>query len=137
MEKIVKHKNLTWHHFTDNSESTLVELQKRFKFHQLDYEDILAGPQQPKVDFYDNYLFGIFHFPEYDEEAKKIQVFELDVFLSKDFLVTVAKGQSNGLEELVKKMQAQEDERLGQMEQGAAFLLYKIIDTLTDSCWPV
>lgn len=137
MEKIIKHKNLSWHHFSDNSESTLAELQKRFKFHPLDYEDILAGPQQPKVDFYDNYLFGIFHFPDYNEESKRIQVFELDLFLGKDFLVTVAKGPSNVLDEFIKKIQEEEEPRRSNMEQGGAFLVYKIMDSLTDSCWPV
>lgn len=137
MEKAVKYKNLTWHHFTDNSEETIGELQKKFKFHPLDFEDITSGPQQPKVDFYDDYLFAIFHFPDYNEETKRIQVLELDLFLGKDYLATIAKNSNTALDEFIKKLEQEEELRRTQMEQGGAFLLYKIIDSLTETSWPV
>lgn len=137
MEKIIKHKHLVWRHFNENSAAAAQALEKSFKFHPLDYEDVLAGPQQPKVDFYDDYLFAIFHFPDYNDETRRIQVFELDIFLGKDYLVTVAKSSNQRFEEFIQKNQEDEEARKANMERGAAFLLYKITDSLTDSCWPV
>ena len=91
MEKI-ESKEFTWYHFDDNNEDVVKHLKKQFDFHELDIEDVASGPQQPKADFYKDYLFAIFHFPDYQSEEHRIHVIEMDVFLSKNFLITVNEG---------------------------------------------
>lgn len=136
MEQRIEQPNFTWHNFDVNSQSTVSYLQKNFSFHPLDYEDVEAGPQQPKVDFYPDYLFAIFHFPAEQNGEEGIHVFELDVFLSENYLITIAKGENSVLKEMfqkAKKDKACQEELMG---KDGAFLLYKILDSLTDDCWP-
>jgi len=134
--KIV-YKGVAWRHFDDNSETVVSYLQKSYKFHDLDIEDVSAGPQQPKVDFYKEYLFSVFHFPDYHSDQDRIHVVELDVFLGSDFLITITKGKSNRLDDLYANIEQDKELREEMMGQGAAFFLYKIINMLTDTCWPI
>ncbi|PIR74641.1 MAG: hypothetical protein COU35_01415, partial [Candidatus Magasanikbacteria bacterium CG10_big_fil_rev_8_21_14_0_10_47_10] len=137
MHQTLEHKKFTWHFFDVVDESTLSYLKEHFDFHELDYEDIEGGTQQPKTDFYKDYLFAVLHFPDYHQEEKRIHVFELDIFLGKDYLITIAKGKNKRLEDLYEQLSKDEEKRTECMEEGPAFLLYEIVDSLTESCWPV
>jgi len=137
MHQTIEHKKYVWHVFDASDDTTVPFLQKEFDFHELDYEDIEGGTQQPKTDFYKDYLFMVLHFPDYDQEEKRIHVFEMDVFLGKDYLVTIAKGKNKRLETLFEKLSNEEAARMEYMEDGPAFLLYEIVDMLTEACWPV
>jgi|TARA_B100001971_G_C18170289_1_gene526700 magnesium transporter len=136
MEKI-ESKEFTWYHFDDNNEDVVKHLKKQFDFHELDIEDVASGPQQPKADFYKDYLFAIFHFPDYQSEEHRIHVIEMDVFLSKNFLITVFKGNNTRITDILENIRSDNEYKKEMMDEGASFLLYKIIDALTDNCWPV
>ena len=138
MKHIISAQNFNWHYYSDNSEETIKEIQNNFSnFHELDYEDIVSGPQQPKSDFYDDYIFSIFHFADYNTETKRIHVVELDVFLGKDFLITISKNKSKTLDDFFEKLSNDKEALAEASEHGSGFLLYKIIDLMTDACWPV
>jgi len=137
MPDIIKTKEYFWIHFEENDEQTIKYLEKEFKFHELDIEDISSGPQQPKVDFYKDYLFGIFHFPDFQSDKGRIHVIELDVFLSKDYLITITKGNNKRINDFFQNIKNNKEYKEEMMEQGSAFLMYEIIDKLTEGCWPV
>ena len=135
MEQHIERPNLTWHYFDDNSQEAIAFLHKNFSFHPLDFEDVEAGPQQPKVDFYSDYLFGIFHFPA-EQNGDSIHVFEVDIFMSENYLITVSKGENNVLKRIFQKAKKDKTYQEEIMGKDGAFLLYKLLDALTDDCWP-
>ncbi|MBI2637040.1 MAG: magnesium transporter CorA family protein [Parcubacteria group bacterium] len=135
--KTITHKKTTWHYVGKNSEGAVAKLEKDFAFHPLDIEDLSNGPQQPKVDFYNDYLFAIFHFPSYSGEEGRIHVFELDVFLSESYVVTVCKGEPNKLQDVYEHVSSDDGYREEMMGRGAAFFLYKLLSMFTESSWGV
>jgi len=135
--KSIIHNNITWRHFSDNSQKTVAALEKDFEFHPLDIEDIKSGPQQPKSDFYKDYLFAIFHFPSYNKEEERIHVFELNVFLSNNYLITVAKDDFGRIHEIRQQIEGDDEYRAEFMGQGTGFFLYKLLDALTEASWSV
>ena len=135
MEQRIERSNLTWYNLDTNAQATISFLQKNFSFHPLDLEDVEAGPQQPKVDFYPDYLFGIFHFPA-EQNGDSIHVFELDVFMSENYLITVGKGESNALKHIFQKAKKDKEYQEEIMGKDGAFLFYKLLDSLTEDCWP-
>ncbi|MBI4122540.1 MAG: magnesium transporter CorA family protein [Parcubacteria group bacterium] len=137
MHREVTHGKFTWHSFDSNDEAALIYLKEHFDFHELDYEDVAGGPQQPKADFYEKYLFSVLHFPDYHEEDRRIHVTELDVFLGHDYVVTVCKGTCKELAELFDRLTEDEQERKGFMGEGSAFFFYEIVDMLAKAMWPV
>jgi magnesium transporter len=138
MPNIIKTKNYSWIHLEENDEESIKYLEKEYDFHELDIEDVASGPQQPKVDFYKDYLFGIFHFPDFQSDTEgKIHVIELDVFLSKNYLITITKGNNKRINDIFENINNSEEYKKEMMDEGSSFLMYEIIDKLTDGCWPV
>lgn len=135
--KTTTHKETTWHYVPENSDKAIKKLEKEFGFHPLDIEDLANGPQQPKTDFYKDYLFAIFHFPSYRGEEGRIHAFELDVFLSEEYLITVCKGDENRLRDVYGHLNSDEEYREEMMGQGTGFFLYKLLDVLTEASWGV
>ena len=133
--KAITHKKITWRYVPENSDKAVQKLEKDFSFHPLDIEDISNGPQQPKTDFYKDYLFAIFHFPHYHNEEGRIHVFELDVFLSEDYVITVCKGESSRLADLFGRVSSDDEYREEMMGEGAGFFLYKLLAALTEASW--
>src|SRR5215468_9077914 len=64
-------------------------LEEHFDFHPLDFEDVLSRNQRPKIDEYPDYLFIVLHFPVFDPSVGRLNAGELDIFVGKDFVVTL------------------------------------------------
>ena len=60
-----------------------------FGWHELDLEDVLSKRQRPKIDEYLDYLFTVLHFPWYDKSVGRLNAAELDVFIGRDYVVTL------------------------------------------------
>ncbi|MFH1781191.1 MAG: magnesium transporter CorA family protein, partial [Patescibacteria group bacterium] len=105
-------------------------LKKNFHIHPLDVKDCFETNQHPKVDSYPDYLFIILNFPEYDPKTKKVVTNELDVFIGKDYLVTVQKKRFKALKNCFYKCAKVEKTRESYFGNSSVYLLYKIVDEL-------
>lgn len=130
---------LTWVHISSLQERDVLFLEDNFHFHHLDMKDCLEGVQRPKLDTYRSYLFMIFHFPSYDAEIRRVGIRSLNVFLGKDFLVTITNEPDEYLDEHYKKLEtkAQKNLPFDPFKNSAAYLLYKIIDERYHKSLPV
>ena len=99
VRKITRGK-LTWYDFSGLTDADVKYLQKNFRFHPLDFEDLTSSKQRPKLDEYDRYLFIIFHVPFYDRRTRRLVQEEVDVFIGQDYLVTVHSGRLRVLNDL-------------------------------------
>ena len=64
-------------------------LEGVFNFHPLAIEDCIAVTERPKIDEYDQYLFMVVHAADYRQESHRFQTTELNMFIGRNFLVTV------------------------------------------------
>jgi magnesium transporter len=112
-------------------------LEEHFDFHPLDYEDVLSRNQRPKIDEYDEYLFIVLHFPRYDHAVGRLNAAELDVFVGRDFVITLPNEPIAPVEYVFERCRSNEEERERLFSQGAGFLLYKIIDNAVDASFPM
>ena len=112
-------------------------LEEHFDFHPLDYEDVFSRNQRPKVDEYDGYLFVVLHFPVYDKRAGRLNAAELDIFVGPDFIVTLPNERLQPLEYLFERCKGREEVRDQLFSRGTGYLLYKIVDDLVDSAFPM
>jgi len=128
---------LTWIHLDEYDEDTITELADRFGWHPLDLEDVLSKRQRPKVDDYDDYLFAVLHFPAYDKNIQRLNAAELDVFISRDTLITIPNVELLPVTRLFRRLEAQEGQREQLFAKGSGRLLYEILDDLFDYCFPI
>ena len=134
----INHGKLTWVYIEKPSIEEVQFLATRFKFHPLNLEDALSRIQRPKIDEYEDHLFIVLHFPVFDKESKVTKPSEVDIFIGENFLVTVhCNGDLKPLSAFFRLCEADEKSRQTYMGRSSGFLLYHIIDRLTDYCFPI
>lgn len=87
--RISKTLRFRWVYIHPISEEDIGYLEQHFRFHHLDLKDCYEGVQRPKIDVYKRYLFMIFHFPTFDEKTRRVGIRPLNVFLGKNYIVTL------------------------------------------------
>jgi magnesium transporter len=80
---------LRWIHIERPRASDRAWLEEHFDFHPLDYEDVFSRNQRAKIDEYDGYLFIVLHFPRFDKHVGRLNAAELDLFVGRDFVITL------------------------------------------------
>ncbi|MFH1791821.1 MAG: magnesium/cobalt transporter CorA [Candidatus Omnitrophota bacterium] len=108
-------------------------LESLFHFHPLAIEDCMADIQRPKIDRYEDYLFIVLHAATLAPHKDKASSRELDVFLSRKFIVTVhvrpVRSITTARERYVKNPQF--------VSKGPAQLFYNITDAMVDNYTPI
>lgn len=135
----VKSSKLTWLNITNASENEISYLRKKFKFDQLDLTDSYAHKhaQRPKINIRPNYLFIIFLFPVYQRKTREITPAEVDIFITKDHLITLHYNQIEPLRDFFQLCQADTIEKNMYLNDGSLMLLYEILDRLYVSQFPM
>src|SRR5438105_6947771 len=87
--EIGEHDGLRWINIERPGPVDQAWLEEHFEFHPLDYEDVRSRNQRPKIDEYDDYLFIVLHFPRFDKQVGRLNAAELDLFVGRDFVVTL------------------------------------------------
>ncbi len=131
--------DLDWTYIEKPTQREMEVLSKKYTFlHPLNLEDCLSRIQRPKVDEYDEHLFMVLHFPVFDKEARISLPSELDIFIGKNFIVTVhCRGELKSLAKLFKECQLDNNLCKKYMEKGSGYLFYQVIDRLVDSIFPM
>jgi len=133
----VTYGDLTWVNIEHPTEKETEYLAQNYSFHPLDLDDCLSRIQRPKIDEYKDYLFMVFHLPIFHKEARVTALSQLSVFIGKDYLITLHKGELKPLVKLFKECNIDKEARQEHLSQGSGYLLYRIIDRLVDYCLPI
>ena len=103
-------------------------LAEVFGFHPLAIEDSEHFGQRPKLDDYDNFVFLV----AYGASPDVDRLVEVHCFYSERFLITVHRDECPAFEALRQRYLKREQD-LGE----PALLLYRIVDGLVDSFFPI
>jgi len=114
------------------SHEEMLLLSGSFRFHEMSIEDCLFPQYYPKVEAFENYVFGAVHGiqlkPHYFQEFED-SIYELNVFIGKNFLVTVHMEELFFLETIFEKVKAKPRIEMKSLEN----LLYNIFDKVVSS----
>src|SRR4051794_4611899 len=135
--QVVEHDGLRWINIERPGAIEQGWLEDRFEFHPLDYEDVRSRNQRPKIDEYDEYLFIVLHFPVFDKAIGRLNTGELDVFVGPDYLITLPNVPLQPVEYLFERCRSSEQVRDELFSKGAGYLLYKVVDSSFDYCFPM
>lgn len=121
---------VVWVDLDLHEEADIKVLHEQFTFHHLALEDVHHRNQRPKAEEFDDHLFIILN-PI--QSLKSLELFhECDVFVGKNYLVTVHQGREPMIEEAQKRL-----ERHRPLASQASYLLYILMDTIVDAYIPV
>jgi magnesium transporter len=135
--QVVQHGDLRWINIERPGPLEQGWLEEHFDFHPLDYEDVRSRNQRPKIDEYEEYLFIILHFPVFDKNVGRLNTGELDVFVGRDFLITMPNVPLQPVEYLFERCRSNEQVRDELFSKGPGYLLYKVVDSSFDYCFPM
>ena len=126
----LKRDHFFWLDLTAPSREELARLGELFGFHPLALEDAEHFHQRPKLDNYGDYVLLVFYGAWRQQEADEEPLSEVHLFVSGQYLITIHRQPLPPLED----QRAQLDGRVLHSEQ---FLLYRVLDALTDSFFPI
>lgn len=107
------------------------ELEKINSFILLDkdsMDECKSFTQSSKISFFDGYIFIIFNTLDYYDEIVISR--ELDVFLGKDYIITVYKDKIDIIEELIKDIRDSKNCFMLKEKPRVCVLLYYILDRI-------
>ncbi|MFD1673255.1 magnesium/cobalt transporter CorA [Alicyclobacillus fodiniaquatilis] len=127
-------RNLLWVDLFDWQPRDLQWLGRMFSFHALAIEDCIYDSPRSKVDRYDGYDFFELHALRYNEDSDpEITSEELNVFLGKNYVVTVHKKPIASIGRIADVSRKTPH----YMTKGPDYLLYAIVDGITDTYFPI
>ncbi len=91
-------------------------------------EDCANSNTAPKISFFQGYLFLIANMLTLSEDTVFIQ--ELDVILSKDYIITVSKNNTNIISDLIKDVMESKNCHILKDKPKAYIILYYILDRI-------
>src|SRR3989338_8650170 len=136
IEKI-KHGNNNLVILRNPTEEHIRDLKKVYDIHPLHLEDIVSTVQRPKIDEEADYIFFVFHFPQFNSETNRINSIEVDFFLTQNDLLVVIDTQFQTIEEIIQNIAGKKKEKEKYFAGGPGMLLYRILDNLVDSVFPL
>src|SRR5689334_5285387 len=120
--------NLLWIDLNNPSAQELQKMAEEFNLHPLAIEDAGKQHQRPKVDEYPEFYLVVFYSLELDPKTFKITAKELEMFMGKNYLVTVHFEEFPALKEAERRWHNNAHE----MEKDIGVLLYSLLDALVD-----
>lgn len=121
-----------WYDYESPTPEQLDALQREFDFHPLAMEDVRTFDERAKLLDFDSYLFITLHaFTR--TPAGEIQDRELEVFLAHDYLITIHNEPFPQIDRALKRLSGDPKRQ----DLGPDFLLYLIIDEITNELFPI
>ena len=119
--------SLAWYDIPDPASPDLDQLARQFTLHELDIEDCRHHPQRAKEEEHEKYVFCILKRLHARPELK---ISDVDVFLGRDFLITVHTSEDDLIARVAKKVSEEKKDRLDR-------IFYEVLDALVDEYLPI
>ena len=120
---------MEWHDLRDPQDPELDRLAERYKLHPLHVEDCRHRNQSAKIEESGDYIFTVLKPVSINDGS--LEVCDLDVFLGRDYVITVIEGQAVPLRQLL------DGTRGVSQSLRTDQLYYRIVDGLVDLYLPV
>ncbi|MEW6129185.1 MAG: magnesium/cobalt transporter CorA [Acidobacteriota bacterium] len=131
MKKVIETADFLWLDLDDPMHQALDHLAEKYGFHELTVEDCRQGLQLAKIDYYDDYSFIIINTTHFSQSPCEVKTKEIDVYIGKDYLITVHYGKSLAIEEVEKRLNGKSHQSLSPDK-----LLHAILDIVVDRYLP-
>ena len=125
--------NVIWADVSDPTSQDFEDLAEEFGFHHLSIEDCRNMHQRPKVEEYEGYYFIVLYEAELAGPTDRLELRELNIFLGKNYLVTVHSRPIRAIATAARLWHEWTD----RAEQGSGLLAYLLIDGIVDDYLPL
>lgn len=139
LDELIERREFFWLDVHSPTDEQLDGLARRFGWHPLALEDTKEFDQRPKLDRYGDHMLLVFYGahglqPHSDAEDgdDRPALVEVHLLVSGNWIVTVRRHRCEALEDLRRNL-----EQEGHSPENEQFVVYRILDVLTDTFFPV
>lgn len=125
--------NVVWADVSDPTSRDFEELAEEFGFHHLSIEDCRNEHQRPKLEEYTGYYFMVLYESALAGPADRLELRELNIFLGKNYLVTVHSRPIRAIETARRLWHEWSD----RSDLGSGLVAYLLIDAIVDDYLPL
>ncbi|KPK42204.1 MAG: hypothetical protein AMJ78_03365 [Omnitrophica WOR_2 bacterium SM23_29] len=125
--------SLLWVDMEGMEDNDIEVLMDVFGLHPLTVEDCIMVNARPKVEDFGNYLFLIMQGVRFNSNEEKIESYEVDFCIGKNYLITVHTDPVDAITLNLERV----DKDSPIISRGSDFLLYSILESLSDNYYPV
>jgi magnesium transporter len=115
------------------SVAEISSLAAEFGLHELAVEDAIHAHQRPKIERYGDTLFIVLRAARYLDAKEEVEFGELNVFIGKNFVITVRHSESPDLSLVRARLEGTPE----LLARGTEAVLYAILDAVVDAYAPV
>jgi magnesium transporter len=119
-----------WLDLRDPTDEELDRVGELFGFHQLAIEDSRNFGQRPKLDEYGDHAVLVFYGAATEDPTAEDLLAEVHLYVSGGYVITVRRHPGAELDQLREKLE-------GRVLRSEQFVVYRILDTLTDTFFPL
>ena len=120
--------DFVWVGLHQPTETELEDVAVAFGLHPLAVEDAFKAHQRPKLERYEDNLFLVLKTLWYVDEEDAVETGEINIFVGRDFVVTVRHGQGSQLQSARTFLESQE----AVLVHGPSAVVYAVCDTVVD-----
>jgi magnesium transporter len=107
-------------------------LKREFELHELAVEDAIHSHQRPKLEVYGDMVFIVLKTARYVDPDEVVRLDEIQVFLGRDFVITVRHGDASELHSVRERL----EQEPALLERGPGAVLHAIADRVVDDYFP-
>ncbi len=112
----------------------MAEIGRRFALHPLVLEDILNTDQRPKLDEYEDYVFLVARFLDFDEQTLSVVSEQVSLVIGRNFVITFQERPTGNFNPVRERLRQDR----GQIRRmGIDYLAYTLLDTIVDRYYAV
>ena len=108
-------------------------VRRESDLHELAVEDAIKAHQRPKLESYDDSVLLVLKPARYVDSEEVVELGEILIFLGPGFIVVVRHGQTTGLQEVRRSIEARPEF----LALGPSAVLHAIVDRVVDDYLPV
>lgn len=81
---------IKWIDLVNPSSEEIEQLKKEFNLHPIIIEELKAPSNRARAAFYEDYLYLVTHFPNWNPKLQTSEPYELDFIISRNYLITAS-----------------------------------------------
>ena len=127
-----KHHGLNWIDLENPGSELLAQLEHEYQLHPIHVKESLQKVQHSRVEREQHYLFYVVHVPVITR-SNKLTVYQMGIFLGKDYLITIRNGANPSLQQLFEVCDDDSNIANKCFQQGSGYLLHVLMNDLLDN----
>lgn len=136
MMNVIKEKKLTWVDIKGPMDKDAEWLKNNFDLHPLVLRELLPHLDFPKIENFGDYVFIVIFYPFFEKETSQTIPFELDIIISKNYIITSHYKDIVPLKAIFDKCNLYEDARAICFEEGTGGILFQIFQEILKAYFP-